>query len=84
MDIKTRVINCCVSTPALEAQKDVTKEDTLFELFLISYDDRPPFLSSSSQVAVEERIRQLHEAHRDFGPASQHFLSSKSLSAFIA
>uniref|UniRef100_A0A452EP28 Dystrophin n=1 Tax=Capra hircus TaxID=9925 RepID=A0A452EP28_CAPHI len=29
------------------------------------------------QVAVEDRIRQLHEAHRDFGPASQHFLSSK-------
>lgn len=28
------------------------------------------------QVAVEERIRHLHEAHRDFGPASQHFLST--------
>uniref|UniRef100_A0A9L0SJS2 Dystrophin n=2 Tax=Equus caballus TaxID=9796 RepID=A0A9L0SJS2_HORSE len=28
------------------------------------------------QVAVEDRIRQLHEAHRDFGPASQHFLST--------
>ncbi|XP_006870206.1 PREDICTED: dystrophin-like isoform X2 [Chrysochloris asiatica] len=28
------------------------------------------------QVAIEDRIRQLHEAHRDFGPASQHFLST--------
>ncbi|XP_045154596.1 dystrophin isoform X2 [Echinops telfairi] len=28
------------------------------------------------QVAIEDRVRQLHEAHRDFGPASQHFLSS--------
>ncbi|XP_042637610.1 dystrophin-like [Orycteropus afer afer] len=28
------------------------------------------------QVATEDRIRQLHEAHRDFGPASQHFLST--------
>ncbi|XP_036030300.1 dystrophin isoform X3 [Onychomys torridus] len=28
------------------------------------------------QVAVEDRVRQLHEAHRDFGPASQHFLST--------
>ncbi|XP_036083101.1 dystrophin isoform X1 [Rousettus aegyptiacus] len=28
------------------------------------------------QVAVEDRIRQLHEAHRDFGPTSQHFLST--------
>uniref|UniRef100_A0A671DR93 Dystrophin n=1 Tax=Rhinolophus ferrumequinum TaxID=59479 RepID=A0A671DR93_RHIFE len=28
------------------------------------------------QVAVEDRIRQLHEAHRDFGPSSQHFLST--------
>ncbi|KAF7251291.1 Dystrophin, partial [Varanus komodoensis] len=27
------------------------------------------------QVAIEERIRQLHDAHRDFGPTSQHFLS---------
>ncbi|MBZ3883036.1 Dystrophin, partial [Sciurus carolinensis] len=35
------------------------------------------------QVAVEDRVRQLHEAHRDFGPASQHFLSSK-FSIFIA
>ncbi|XP_049728818.1 dystrophin isoform X10 [Elephas maximus indicus] len=26
------------------------------------------------QVAIEDRVRQLHEAHRDFGPASQHFL----------
>uniref|UniRef100_A0A8B9DKT3 Dystrophin n=1 Tax=Anser cygnoides TaxID=8845 RepID=A0A8B9DKT3_ANSCY len=28
------------------------------------------------QVAVDERIRQLHEAHRDFGPTSQHFLTT--------
>ncbi|XP_042314825.1 dystrophin isoform X14 [Sceloporus undulatus] len=28
------------------------------------------------QVTIEERIRQLHEAHRDFGPTSQHFLST--------
>ncbi|XP_021088645.2 dystrophin isoform X3 [Mesocricetus auratus] len=28
------------------------------------------------QAAVEDRVRQLHEAHRDFGPASQHFLST--------
>ncbi|XP_055463892.1 dystrophin isoform X2 [Psammomys obesus] len=28
------------------------------------------------QVAVEDRVRQLHEAHRDFGPVSQHFLST--------
>ncbi|XP_014809535.1 PREDICTED: dystrophin isoform X1 [Calidris pugnax] len=28
------------------------------------------------QVAIEERIRQLHEAHRDFGPTSQHFLTT--------
>ncbi|KAM6151297.1 dystrophin isoform 1-T1 [Rhynchocyon petersi] len=28
------------------------------------------------QVAIEDRVRQLHEAHRDFGPASQHFLST--------
>ncbi|XP_069787742.1 utrophin-like isoform X2 [Narcine bancroftii] len=28
------------------------------------------------QVAVEDRIRQLEEAYRDFGPASQHFLST--------
>ncbi|KAM9032123.1 dystrophin isoform 5-T5 [Sarcophilus harrisii] len=27
-------------------------------------------------VAIDERIRQLHEAHRDFGPTSQHFLST--------
>ncbi|PKU35481.1 glycerol kinase [Limosa lapponica baueri] len=31
------------------------------------------------QVAIEERIRQLHEAHRDFGPTSQHFLTSYKL-----
>ncbi|XP_044140658.1 dystrophin isoform X5 [Bufo gargarizans] len=28
------------------------------------------------QVSIVERIRQLHEAHRDFGPTSQHFLST--------
>lgn len=26
---------------------------------------------------MEDRLKQLQEAHRDFGPASQHFLSSK-------
>ncbi|KAM9319378.1 dystrophin isoform 3-T3 [Gastrophryne carolinensis] len=28
------------------------------------------------QVSIDERIRQLHEAHRDFGPMSQHFLTT--------
>nr|XP_005995015.2 PREDICTED: dystrophin isoform X4 [Latimeria chalumnae] len=28
------------------------------------------------QVAIEERLKHLHEAHRDFGPTSQHFLST--------
>uniref|UniRef100_A0A1A8KKC5 Dystrophin n=1 Tax=Nothobranchius kuhntae TaxID=321403 RepID=A0A1A8KKC5_NOTKU len=28
------------------------------------------------QVAVEERLKLLREAHRDFGPSSQHFLST--------
>eukprot|EP00062_Callorhinchus_milii_P019591 gi/632974303/ref/XP_007903601.1/ PREDICTED: dystrophin-like isoform X1 [Callorhinchus milii] len=28
------------------------------------------------QVAIEEHLKQLHEAHRDFGPTSQHFLST--------
>ncbi|XP_041127961.1 dystrophin-like isoform X4 [Polyodon spathula] len=28
------------------------------------------------QVSIEERLKQLHEAHRDFGPTSQHFLST--------
>ncbi|XP_056423347.1 utrophin isoform X3 [Hyla sarda] len=28
------------------------------------------------QAAVEERLKQLQEAHRDFGPSSQHFLST--------
>ncbi|KAG7266999.1 hypothetical protein CRUP_000724, partial [Coryphaenoides rupestris] len=27
-------------------------------------------------VAVEERLKLLQEAHRDFGPSSQHFLST--------
>lgn len=29
------------------------------------------------QVAVDDRLKLLQEAHRDFGPASQHFLSSE-------
>ncbi|XP_041114936.1 dystrophin isoform X1 [Polyodon spathula] len=29
-----------------------------------------------SKVSIEERLKQLHEAHRDFGPTSQHFLST--------
>ncbi|XP_038658198.1 dystrophin isoform X10 [Scyliorhinus canicula] len=28
------------------------------------------------QVSIDERLKQLHEAHRDFGPTSQHFLST--------
>uniref|UniRef100_A0A5F8G7Z8 Utrophin n=1 Tax=Monodelphis domestica TaxID=13616 RepID=A0A5F8G7Z8_MONDO len=28
------------------------------------------------QVSVEDRLKQLQEAHRDFGPSSQHFLST--------
>nr|XP_033805580.1 dystrophin isoform X6 [Geotrypetes seraphini] len=28
------------------------------------------------QVSIDDRIRHLHEAHRDFGPTSQHFLST--------
>ncbi|MGH0134291.1 UNVERIFIED_CONTAM: hypothetical protein FKN15_028055 [Acipenser sinensis] len=28
------------------------------------------------QVTVEDRLKQLQEAHRDFGPSSQHFLST--------
>ncbi|XP_075452708.1 utrophin isoform X3 [Ascaphus truei] len=28
------------------------------------------------QAAIEERLKHLQEAHRDFGPASQHFLST--------
>uniref|UniRef100_A0A8C2D864 Utrophin n=1 Tax=Cyprinus carpio TaxID=7962 RepID=A0A8C2D864_CYPCA len=30
------------------------------------------------QAAVEDRLKLLQEAHRDFGPSSQHFLSSDS------
>ncbi|MXQ97954.1 hypothetical protein E5288_WYG002264 [Bos mutus] len=60
----------------LRSSKDLTKKGALFSLCLIMSDERTSFLSSSSQVAVEDRIRQLHEAHRDFGPASQHFLST--------
>lgn len=33
-----------------------------------------PFLLKGS---IEERLKQLQDAHRDFGPGSQHFLSSK-------
>nr|XP_023845429.1 dystrophin-related protein 2-like [Salvelinus alpinus] len=33
--------------------------------------------------SIEERLRQLQDAHRDFGPGSQHFLSSKCSSTFI-
>lgn len=29
------------------------------------------------QVAVDDRLKLLQEAHRDFGPSSQHFLSSE-------
>ncbi|XP_078264997.1 dystrophin isoform X3 [Rhinoraja longicauda] len=28
------------------------------------------------QVSIDERLKQLHEAHRDFGPTSQHFLTT--------
>ncbi|XP_059506330.1 dystrophin isoform X10 [Stegostoma tigrinum] len=28
------------------------------------------------QISIDERLKQLHEAHRDFGPTSQHFLST--------
>nr|XP_020142841.1 utrophin-like [Microcebus murinus] len=28
------------------------------------------------QVSVDDRLKQLQEAHRDFGPSSQHFLST--------
>ena len=31
----------------------------------------------SLQGSIEERLKQLQDAHRDFGPGSQHFLSSK-------
>lgn len=30
------------------------------------------------QGSIEERLKQLQDAHRDFGPGSQHFLSSKT------
>ncbi|XP_032889087.1 dystrophin isoform X3 [Amblyraja radiata] len=32
--------------------------------------------SSPSLVSIDERLKQLHEAHRDFGPTSQHFLTT--------
>uniref|UniRef100_A0A8D0CIQ4 Dystrophin n=1 Tax=Scleropages formosus TaxID=113540 RepID=A0A8D0CIQ4_SCLFO len=32
------------------------------------------------QISIEEHLRQLNEAHRDFGPQSQHFLLRKSFS----
>ena len=31
----------------------------------------------SLQGSIDERLKQLQDAHRDFGPGSQHFLSSK-------
>ncbi|KAK2517177.1 hypothetical protein Q9966_014767 [Columba livia] len=34
-------------------------------------------IAATYRVAIDERIRQLHEAHRDFGPTSQHFLTSE-------
>lgn len=39
-------------------------------------------VSVSLQAAVEDRLKLLQEAHRDFGPSSQHFLSSESLTHF--
>lgn len=27
------------------------------------------------QASINERLKQLQDAHRDFGPGSQHFLS---------
>ncbi|KAK1903995.1 Dystrophin-related protein 2 [Dissostichus eleginoides] len=35
------------------------------------------------QASIEERLKQLQDAHRDFGPGSQHFLSSKLLSCYL-
>ncbi|KAA8588756.1 hypothetical protein FQN60_010101 [Etheostoma spectabile] len=31
------------------------------------------------QASIEERLKQLQDAHRDFGPGSQHFLSMQSV-----
>ncbi|XP_021114951.1 utrophin isoform X12 [Heterocephalus glaber] len=36
------------------------------------------------QVSVDDRLKQLQEAHRDFGPSSQHFLSNGERSACIS
>lgn len=48
----------------------------------IPFSIQPNFLSLavsvSLQAAVEDRLKLLQEAHRDFGPSSQHFLSSES------
>lgn len=35
------------------------------------------------QVAVEDRLKLLQEAHRDFGPSSQHFLSSEYTANYL-
>lgn len=35
-------------------------------------------VSVCPQGSIEERLKQLQDAHRDFGPGSQHFLSSKN------
>lgn len=36
------------------------------------------------QVAVEDRLKLLQEAHRDFGPSSQHFLSSEYGDSYLS
>uniref|UniRef100_A0A672HVI8 Utrophin n=1 Tax=Salarias fasciatus TaxID=181472 RepID=A0A672HVI8_SALFA len=36
------------------------------------------------QVAVDERLKLLQEAHRDFGPSSQHFLSSEYRANYLS
>ncbi|XP_029818752.1 utrophin isoform X2 [Manacus vitellinus] len=38
--------------------------------------DSLPDHIEKTTVSVEDRLKQLQEAHRDFGPASQHFLST--------
>lgn len=40
--------------------------------------DLPLHVCACPQGSIEERLKQLQDAHRDFGPGSQHFLSSKS------
>lgn len=41
-------------------------------------------LSVFLQVAVEDRLKLLQEAHRDFGPSSQHFLSSEYRTTYLS